>query len=379
MHILIAPNAFKHALDAREVAKAIERGLLASKLPCSCECFPIGDGGNGTCALIIEKLQGEIVQLMVNDPVGRPISATFGLIDDGRTAIIEMADASGLHLLTGGELNPLHANTYGTGQLVKRALELGVNEIIIGMGGSATTDGGSGVLAALGIRFRDEEDREITDLPIGLERLHAIDRSAVDKRLATCKLTILCDVTNPLLGENGAARVFGPQKGATPEIVGRLEAILTRYAAVIHAETGMSISGMTSGGVAGGASAGLYGVLGAHLVNGIEYFLNLTRFDKSLEKSDLVITAEGSIDSQTLQGKGPYGVARRARRFGVPVIGLAGRIPMDITVELNDYFDVLMAIAPGPGALEDALPATSTDLSRVATQIGNLIVNTAKR
>ncbi len=379
MHILIAPNAFKHALDAREVARAIERGLLASKLPCSCECFPIGDGGNGTCALIMEKLQGEIVELVVNDPIGRPISATFGLIQGGQIAVIEMADASGLHLLKSNELDPLRANSYGTGQLVKGALELGVSEVIIGMGGSATTDGGSGILAALGLRFLDEAGREITELPLGLEKLHRVDRSAMDKRLADCKLTILCDVTNPLLGELGAARVFGPQKGASPEMVGRLESILARYAEVIHAETGASISGIVSGGAAGGASAGLYGVLGAHLVNGIEYFLNLTQFGKSLEKSDLVITAEGSIDSQTLQGKGPYGVAKQAKHLGLPVVGLAGRIPMAITADLSAYFDVLMAIAHGPCSLADALPATSNDLSRVATQIGNLIANTVKR
>jgi glycerate 2-kinase len=376
MHILIAPNAFKHALDADQVAEAIERGLMASKLMCSCERFPIGDGGNGTCRLIIEKLQGETVELLVSDPLGRPISASFGLVDGGKTAVIEMADASGIHLLREEELNPLHANTYGTGQLVRGALEHGVNEVIIGMGGSATIDGGSGILAALGIRFLDADGREITDLPLGLEKLHEIDRTAVDSRLMNCKLTILCDVVNPLLGIAGAAHVFGPQKGAAPAMVEHLEAILKRYADVVLAETGISLSDLASGGVAGGASAGLKGLLGAELVNGSDYFLSLTGFDKSLERSDWVVTAEGSIDSQTLQGKGPYGVAKRAQHFGIPVIGLAGRIPLDITPELNRCFDVLMAIGNGPESLADALPATSSNLYRVALQIGNLIAKT---
>ncbi|WP_257669634.1 glycerate kinase family protein [Parapedobacter tibetensis] len=373
MHILVAPNAFKHALDAKEAAKAIQRGLLASKLSCTCECFPVGDGGNGTCRLIGDRLQGKIVNTPVKDPLGRPISASFGWIDHGRTAIIEMADASGLHLLEQNELDPLHANAYGTGQLIKAALEIGARKIIVGMGGSATVDGGSGILAALGVCFLDEDGEEIMDLPFGLQKLHAIDRSAMDKRLQECELTILCDVTNPLLGENGAAHIFGPQKGATPEMVETLEAILQHYAAVILSETGTAISTMASGGVAGGASAGLKGVLNAELVNGIDYFLELTQFDKSLLKSDWVITGEGSIDSQTLQGKGPYGVAKRAKRFGVSVIGLAGSIPMEIDDELSHYFDVLLAIGNEPSSLAEALATTSQNLSRVAMQLGNLL------
>ena len=373
MHILIAPNAFKHALNAKEAAEAIQRGLEASKLPCSCERFPIGDGGNGTCTLIIDKLRGKVEEVSVNDPLGRPIRASFGLIEDGQTAVIEMADASGLHLLKQEELDPLRANSYGTGQLIKAALDKGVRKIIIGMGGSATVDGGSGILMALGVRFLDHEGRELTDLPADLGKLHKIDRSAMDKRLADCELIILCDVTNPLLGQNGAAHVFGPQKGATPAMVELLEGILIRYAEAIHSEAGVSISNMASGGVAGGASAGLSGLLGAKLVNGIDYFLDLTRFDEYLEKSDFVITGEGSIDSQTLQGKGPYGVARRAKRLGVSVIGLAGKVPVEIDTALNQYFDVLMAIGNEPFSLDEALATTPQNLERVAMQIGNLI------
>lgn len=373
MHILIAPNAFKHALDAAEAAFSIQKGLMESQLQCSCTCFPIGDGGNGTCRLIIDKCAGEVSEINVKDPLGRTISAPFGLIDNGRMAVIEMADGSGLHLLKQEELDPLHANSYGTGQLIDAAVSKGAAHIIIGMGGSATVDGGSGMLSALGVRFLDAEGQQITDLPLGLQRLHAIDRSAAEKRLRGAKLTVLCDVENPLLGKNGAAHVFGPQKGATPEMVAELESILQRYAEVIHAETGVAIADEVSCGVAGGASGGLMGILGAELVNGIDYFLELTQFEKSLVKSDLVITGEGSIDEQTLDGKGPYGVAKRAKERGIPVIGLAGKVPVDTDATLNHYFDVLIAIGDGPAPLDRALLTTSKNLSRVATQLGNLI------
>ena len=373
MHVLIAPNAFKHALNAQEAALAIQAGIEASKLTCSCECFPIGDGGNGTCRLIMDRLNGRTVDVVVDDPLGRPVTASFGLIDSGHTAVIEMADASGLHLIQEKELDPLHANSYGTGQLITAALDHGARKIIIGMGGSATVDGGSGILAALGVRFLDEAGNVIKDLPFGLSQLHALDGTALDSRLADCEIIVLCDVDNPLLGENGAAAVFGPQKGATAEMVAQLEERLRRMAAVVRSAMGRDIAAVPSGGVAGGASAGVAGLLDARLVNGIDYFLQLTRFDDSLSKSQLVITGEGSIDGQTLQGKGPYGVAKRAKQLGVPVIGLAGRVPAQIAEELNDYFDLLLPIGNAPTTLAEALPLTDVNLTRTALQLGNLI------
>lgn len=352
---------------------AIQQGLLASRLSCSCECFPIADGGNGTRALLVERLHGERVEVLANDPLGRPLRTSFGWIEEGHTAIIEMADASGLHLLSPDELNPLHTNSYGTGQLIKAALDHHAQRIVVGMGGSATVDGGAGILAALGVRFVDEQGLEITDLPTGLQRLHAIDRSAMDGRLHHCQLIVLCDVTNPLLGPAGAARVFGPQKGATPEMVEQLETILQRFAAVVQAETGEVLADMMSGGVAGGASAGLKGVLGAELVNGIDYFLQLTQFERSLKKSDLVITGEGSIDSQTLQGKAPFGVAKTAKQLNLPVIGLAGRVPAEIEPRLNAFFDMLLPIGNAPMTLDEAIASTATNLTRTAKQVGNLL------
>lgn len=292
-------------------------------------------------------------------------------------AVIELADASGLHLLESGALNPLRAQSYGTGQLIRAALDRGAADIIVGMGGSATVDGGSGMLRALGARFLDGAGNEITDLPAGLEALRTIDLSGLDGRLGAARLTVLCDVDNPLLGDTGAAHVFGPQKGASPVQVQQLDSLLAHYAAVIRDTTGEDVSARPAGGVAGGASAGMAGLLGAELVNGIDYFLDLTGFDAALSKSNLVITGEGSIDSQTLQGKGPYGVASRAKRTGLPVVGLAGKVPSGIHPELAAYFDTLLAIGSGPSPLDEALAATADNLARTATQLGNLLAVSA--
>jgi len=373
MHILIAPNAFKHALTATEAAFALKAGLEASRLSCSCECFPVGDGGNGTCELIRERLRGHSVDVVVKDPVGRPLTTSFGWIDEGQTAVIEMADASGLHLLQEAELDPMHASSYGAGQLMLAALDKGARRMIIGMGGSATVDGGSGMLAALGVRFLDQAGTPITDLPVGLSQLHTLDVGMLDNRLDACEIIVLCDVDNPLLGENGAARVFGPQKGATPPMVEQLEERLQRWAAVVHAETGCDLTTLPSGGVAGGASVGLVGMLNARLVSGIDYFLQLTRFDESLAKSQLVITGEGSIDRQTLQGKGPFGVAKQAKQRGVPVVGLAGKIPVQVPEALHAYFDALLPIGNAPTPLGEALPLTEANLFRTALELGNLM------
>lgn len=378
MHILIAPNAFKHSLNANAASKAIEAGLLRSKLKCSSECFPIGDGGNGTCELILAKCGGNLIPFRAKDGLGRTIDSSYGLIDEGLTAVIEMANASGLHLLKINELNPLYTSSYGTGQMLSDALEKGVRKIIIGMGGTATVDGGSGILQALGVKFLDDKGQVISNLPIGLEKLDSIDYSGLDKRINECQIIILCDVDNPLLGENGAAAVFAPQKGATPEMVEKLETVLEQYAKVIHAETGIDISKIRSGGVAGGASAGLHAFLGAKLVNGIDYFLDLTGFDDALKRSDLVITGEGSIDEQTLQGKGPFGVAKRAKLLDIPVIGLAGKVPVENNIRLQAYFDVLTAIGNEPAPLEEALFTTAKNLSRVSSQMGNLIARFSK-
>jgi len=322
MKIIIAPNAFKNSLAADDAATAILQGLEQSRLRFTAERFPVGDGGDGTGELLIRRLGATLIATPAHDPLGRPRNAFFGLA--GETAIIEMAGASGIRLLKRDELDPLKALSTGTGDLMRAALNNGARHIILCMGGSATVDGGVGILTTLGIRFSDSQ----------------IDTSNLDPRLAATRLSVLCDVNNPLLGPHGAAAVFGPQKGANPEAVRQLETRLQALAELIHKTTGKEIAALPKGGTAGGAAAGLYGLIDAELVNGIDYFLQLTEFDKVLEDAGLVITGEGSIDEQTLQGKAPYGVAVHAKRKGIPVIGLAGRLPQN-TGQLDEYFDAL--------------------------------------
>jgi glycerate kinase len=376
MHILIAPNAFKHSLNAEDAASAIMKGLRSSKLKCSCECFPIGDGGDGTGQLIVKKSGGELVNAEVHDPLGRKITATFGLIEEGKTAVIEMADASGIRLLQREELNPLRATSFGTGEQIKIALDKGARKIIIAMGGSATVDGATGMLKALGIRFLDVKGTELSELPETLSKLESVDVSGLDERIKEAEVIVLCDVDNLLLGDQGTAAIFGPQKGASPGDVRKLDAALARLSEVALHKTGKDMAAIQYGGTAGGAAAGLYAFLNARLTNGIEHFLHLTGFDKALEKSNLVITGEGSIDEQTLQGKGPFGVAYCAKLRGLPVIGLAGKVPLERNEKLQKYFDVLMPIGHQPSNLPNALACTANNLTRTSCELGNLLAIT---
>ena len=373
MHILIAPNAFKNSLDARQAALAIEQGLKQSKLDCTTQCFPIADGGDGTGSLIIESCQGNIIWREVTDPLGQKIKSSFGLIDNGNTAVIEMADASGLRLLKKEELNPLKASSFGTGELIKFALDEGVNRIIIAMGGSATVDGGCGILSALGITFLGSTGKLLQPTPENLINMVKVDASGLDKRVNNCEIVILCDVDNKLLGPQGAANVFGPQKGASVEDVPFLNSFLANFARISASQTGKNMADIKHGGAAGGATAGLYTWLNAKLVNGIEYFLKLTNFDQALLHADLVITGEGSIDRQTLQGKGPYGVALQAKQAGLTVIGVAGVIPSKPDEKLAHYFDQLICINEPGTDLFTAMANTRENLVKTGNKIGDML------
>jgi glycerate kinase len=371
MNILIAPNAFKNSLDAQSVAEAIAAGLQQSKLNCKCRLFPVGDGGDGTAALLIKHLNGELVYAQVHDALGREITASFGLIDDGRAAVIEMADASGLRLLQTGELNPMLTSSTGTGELIRAALDRNVSKIIIGMGGSATVDGGAGILNALGINFFNEDGLALKPIPEQLNALKAIDTKGLDKRISACEIIILCDVNNTLTGDHGAAAIFGPQKGATPADVAKLDAMLNNLAAIALVQTGINMTTIKHSGTAGGAAGGLFVFLNASLVSGANSFLQLTDFDNSLESMDLVITGEGSIDEQTLQGKAPAAVALFAKTHAIKVIGLAGKLPPEPIEALNQYFDELYNINQEITDLPTALKNTHLNLERVAREIGN--------
>lgn len=372
-HILIAPNAFKHALDAQDAAEAIGQGLLESRLDCRVTLFPIGDGGDGTCRLIHEKLAGQLVTITVSDPLGRPIQASYSLIDKGKTAVIEMADASGIRLLHPDERAPLLTSSRGTGEMIRHALANGVSRIVLGMGGSATVDGGCGILHALGVRFLNEKGEELTPIPKDLQKLHHIDRSGIDSRLEKCDITILCDVENRLLGAQGAASVFGPQKGASSTDIGTLDTFLRTLSEIALRETGKGMATVISGGTAGGAAAGMYTFTNARLVNGIAHFMELTGYERALQNADWLITGEGSLDEQTLGGKGPFGVASLAKKHSIPVIGLAGRVPLEPSRELQGLFDVLLPISHEAMSLEQALETTRSNLYRTAKMLGNLI------
>ena len=371
MHVLIAPNAFKNSLDAAKAAEAINSGLLQSKLSCTTKLFPVADGGDGTSGLLIDHMKAEYVSANVHDPLRRKIKSSFGWSGKDKTAIIELASASGLRLLKPGEYDPVNATTFGTGELILEALNRQALKIILCIGGSATVDGGIGILQAIGIKFFDKDKNEIGNLPASLPSLVFIDSSGIDKRIFQAEIIILCDVENKLLGANGAARVFGPQKGASVNDVELLDERLAKFTKVVLGTTGKDISSVKHGGAAGGVAAGMHGLLNAKLVNGIDYFLETTNFEKELMKADIVITGEGSIDSQTLDGKGPYGVAKKAKEFSLPVIGFAGKIPRVIDGSLQKYFDRLISINDDDANLDEAIRAAWSNLEKAALNLGD--------
>jgi glycerate kinase len=368
MHFLIAPNAFKNALDATSAAKAIERGIKRSYPEARCTLIPVGDGGDGTGELIVAAKHGKILKAETIDPRGRKIMSSYGLIDGGKTAVIEMAKASGLDLITTEERDPLTATSYGTGVMILHALDEGVNKIIIGMGGSATVDGGIGILQALGIRFIKKDGKEVINAG-ELSQVEYINPVDLDPRVLRTEIIVLCDVQNSLLGDQGAAAVFGPQKGATPEAVKLLEKGLTKLNEVVKSATKKDMAAIPGSGTAGGAAAGLYAMIEAKLVNGIDYVLEINNFNDALKKADRVITGEGSLDDQTLQGKAPFGVAKRAKEHRVKVIGVAGKID-DPSSKLSEYFDELICINIEHEPLAVMLKNTAFNLERVGTEIG---------
>ena len=373
MHIIIAPNAFKGSLSATQAADCIADGLRQSNLSCRLTLFPIADGGDGTATLIADKMKSGSIKKSVHDPLGRKIEANFGWIEKSKTAIIEMSEASGLRLLKKEELNPLKANTIGTGELIKAALDLGATEIIMGVGGSATVDGASGLLSELGVHFLDENQQEILNFPEGLISLKRIDASGLDTRLKACKIVVLCDVENNLLGEKGAAAVFGPQKGADEKQVILLEKCLKQLSEITSQDLKTDMSSFVYGGAAGGVAASLCAFLGADLVSGIDFFLKTMDFEKVIKDADLIITGEGSLDEQTLEGKGPFGVAQNAKEFNVPVVVLAGAIPMKIEEKMHDYFKAIFPIGHAVISLDKAIQNTAADLKRTSCELGNLL------
>ena len=325
MKIVIAPDSFKGTMSSIEVCEIIEKAINDFTPDIKTVKVPIADGGEGTVNAFLCAAGGEKISVRVKDPLMRDIDAYYGILDDGETAVIEMAQASGI-MRVEGNLKPLNATTYGTGQLIKDALDKGCRKILIGLGGSATIDGGSGIAAALGVRFLTRDGKEISPNGGGLGDLEKLDASGLDKRLANVRIHLACDVDNYLCGEKGAARVFGPQKGASPEEVTVLDHNLHHYATIIKRQFGIDVCHIKGGGAAGGLGVSLVAFAGAKIFSGIKIVLETIKFDEIIRDAGLVITGEGKIDSQTIHGKVPVGVARAAKRFDVPVIAIGGSI-----------------------------------------------------
>ena len=373
MNVIIAPNAFKGSLSAEEAAGHIAEGIRNSKLVCSLVLMPVADGGDGTGSLLAKRMNGTSVKVKVHDPLGQKIDASFSFAEQTKTAIIEMSEASGIRLLKKEELNPLIADTRGTGELILAALDHGAKHLLLGVGGSATVDGGAGLLQALGMRFLNDKGVEITEFPRGLQNLKTIDASAVDVRLRSCEIKVLCDVKNKLLGEAGAVKTFARQKGASENDIPVLEKCLSQLSEVASHTSGIDMASVKYGGAAGGVAAGVAAFLNGQLVSGIDFFLDEINFDNALENADLVITAEGSLDAQTLEGKGPYGVALMAKKKNVAVIALAGKISLPTFGDNADLFDAVFSIGHGPSTTEEAVKNTADDLVRTAYQLGNVL------
>ena len=329
-----------------EASQAMAEGLRQSGLECSITQFPIADGGNDTMELLTNLMGGTFIQTRVHNPLGEPIICRYGWVPHRKTGIIGVSEASGIHLLQRN--NVMHANTFGTGQQVSDALEHGATTIIIGVGGSATTDGGCGILRALGIKFYDAEQKEITHLPKGLLSLKYIDDNGLNQQANACRFIVLCDVDNHLLGKNGAAQIYAPQKGATQEEVQNLEKCLKNWNRNTLAHRDIDMSKLKYGGAAGGVSAGLHAWLHAQLINGTDYFLDAFNFDRLIKKANYIFTGEGQIDYQTLKGKGPLGVALRAKEAGIPVVAFCGTARdkenlagFDEIIEINRSTDIV--------------------------------------
>jgi len=371
MQIIIAPNSFKGSLNAFEVAKAIESGLQKSQLNVECKLFPIADGGDHTLEVFQNWLGGELKTSSVRGPLGDSTKAEWLFMPKEKTAVIEMAKASGISLIAKQNPNPLKTSSFGTGQLIFNAVEQGAKKIILGLGGSATVDGGLGILQALGAELLDKNHNIITAFDNPLLKVYDISVDKVDKKFRDVEFLILCDVDNPLLGENGAANIFGPQKGAKPDDIPLLESSMKRYNEIIIKNTGKDLSKMEGAGAAGGIAVVLKAYFTANLVSGVDFLLSNMGFEEHIKNADLLITAEGKVDGQTLQGKGPFGVAERARAFNVPSIILAGKA--DDVEQLNKGFQAVFPITNGPATLVKAMACTSIDLETTASQIGNLL------
>ncbi|HRW13303.1 MAG TPA: glycerate kinase [Syntrophomonas sp.] len=368
MRILIAPDSFKESLTAAQAAACIAEGIRKVLPDAEITQLPLSDGGEGLTETLVTPMNGRMLAQEVTAAMGNRVTACYG-IAGAQTAILEMAAASGLALVPPAQRNPLQATTYGTGELIRAALDQGCRRLIIGIGGSATNDGGAGMARALGVRMMNTQGNDIAEGPAGLLELEAIDMAAIDARLAHTEIKVACDVTNPLCGPQGASRVYGPQKGADAAAVELMDRALARMAEVIKRDLGLAIADLPGAGAAGGLGAGLAAFAGATLQPGLDLVLEILQFDALLAAGqDLIITGEGEINGQSLYGKVPVGVARRAREQGIPVLALVGNIGPNAEQVYAEGMTSIMSIAPGPITREQSM-----------ARAGELLTNAAER
>ncbi|WP_298943827.1 glycerate kinase [uncultured Psychromonas sp.] len=373
MKIVIAPDSFKESLTAKEVCLAIETGFKRVFPEATYCLIPVADGGEGTVQSLVDATQGEILHLQVTGPLTESVDAFYGLLGDGsHTAVIEMAAASGLHHVPEHLRDPKLTSSYGTGELIKAALDHGATKIIIGLGGSATNDGGIGMLSALGVVFLDKDNQNIVANGAGLQHIKSINIDRLDARLVSCEILVACDVDNPLCGHHGASHVFGPQKGATPEDIQLLDDALKHYGDCIKQQFNIDVLNQAGAGAAGGMGAALMAFTNATLKPGIDLVLEAVQLNSYMDKTDLVITGEGRIDNQTIYGKTPMGVAKIAKQFDIPVIGIAGSLGKDHQAVYECGIDAVFAAIPGAMTLQQAFTDANYNVENVAENIAKL-------
>jgi len=373
MRIVVAPDSFKGSLSALAVADAMERGIRAVFPAAGVSKVPIADGGEGTVEALVAATRGRVETRRVRGPLGEPVEARWGRLGDRETAVIETAAASGLPLVPLARRDPRVTSTFGTGELVRAALDAGLSKLVVGIGGSATNDGGTGLARALGVRFLDAAGRDLPEGGAALARLARIDLSGLDPRVMAARVLVACDVDNPLTGPRGASAVYGPQKGATPEAVRELDAALANFARVARQATGRDVADAPGAGAAGGLGAGLLFFTPARLRPGVEVVLETIGFDALVRGADLVLTGEGRTDFQTAMGKAPVGVAAAAKLHGVPVVCLSGGLGPGADDVLALGIDAVASAVPGPMALEEAMARGAELLEAAAARACRLV------
>ena len=364
LRFVIAPDSFKESLSAVQAAQAMQRGILRQFPDAICRLVPLADGGEGTVDALLNACAGQKVSCRVRGPLPQQqVESYFALIDDGKTAVIEMAKANGIHLIPLAQRNPALTSTYGTGEMIRQALDLGVSKIVIGLGGSVTNDAGSGMAQALGVKFLDQAGLEVQPCGGNLKQICEIDLSALDARLATTEMLIASDVNNPLCGEYGASAIFGPQKGATPELVKILDQNLGYFANLVETTLGVNVQHQAGAGAAGGLGFGLLAFARAKIQSGVELLIQQTGLAEKITQADVVLTGEGKIDRQTFMGKTPFGVAQVAKSLNKPVYAFAGMIGEDIEPLLEAGFTQIIGINPPDISVEDAIRNAENNLT----------------